>query len=246
MFVRAASSAFKKLDYLRAQEHHSVVANSQFVADRISRCWNTHADVIYPPVDVKTIGGVSDWTVKVYGEEAAVFDHLPPDFVLGASRFVSYKGLDVVIRAGELVNLPVVIAGSGEDESRLRERAAASSVPVTFIISPSDSLLYALYQRCSVFVFPPVEDFGIMPVEAMAAGAPVVANRIGGTSESVTNGSSGYLADMADEADIRRSVEGAMGLDRRSIAESATKFSTETFRVKVGEWLPPSAHDGRG
>lgn len=243
---RGVSLAYRKLDSYRAQEIDSVVANSKFVANRIMRCWEIEAQVVHPPVDVGLIQSVSDWTTGMSGEEADVFNGLPMAFVLGASRFVSYKGLDVAIRAAELVGLPIVIAGSGAGEQELRARATESTVPVTFVIGPSDAMLYGLYQRCSVYVFPPVEDFGIMPVEAMAAGAPVVANRLGGTAESVLSGVSGYLADMDDESDIKRCVEQAIGLNRGPVADSATRFSAETFRAKVAEWIPSSLSPDRG
>lgn len=240
---RAISRGFQVLDRDRAKEPVSIAANSKFVADRIGRCWNREAEVIYPPVDVALIRSASDWSSSLSAEEMKTIASLPHDFVLGASRFVGYKKLDVAIRAAELAGLPAVVAGSGPDEELLRERAAASSVPVIFVVHPSDAMLYSLYQRCSVFVFPPVEDFGIMPVEAAAAGAPVVANRVGGTAETVLDGVSGYLANMEDDTDLASAVERALSLDRSGISKTSLRFSTENFSRQVSEWIPSVAVD---
>ena len=236
--LRSISRGFQILDRARAKEPLSIAANSKFVAHRIERCWNRESKVIYPPVEVSRIQAVQDWSDGLPLDENGQLSQLPHEFVLGASRFVGYKRLETVIRAAELVGLPAVIAGSGPDEIILRERASRASVPVHVILRPSDQMLYALYQRCSVYVFPPVEDFGIMPVEAMAAGAPVVANRCGGTSETVINGLSGYLADMDDEQDLKFAVEQSLALDRTEIPPTSSRFSTERFRQQVAEWIP--------
>ena len=87
----------------------------------------------------------------------------------------------------------MVLAGRGPELGRLRYAAAAARVPVPFVDRPSAALLRALYQQAAVFVFPAIEDFGIMPVEAMAAGAPVLAQEMGGTAESVVPGLTGAL-----------------------------------------------------
>lgn len=162
--VRAAGSAFKPLDKKRAHETTSFAANSEFTRERIRRAWDVDATVIYPPVDVERILAGGEWRDHVTREdELDVLEALPSNFLLGASRFVPYKRLDLVIEAGEATGLPVVIAGRGPEEASLRSRAASARIPVTFVISPSDELLFALYQTCAAYVFPAVEDFGIMP-----------------------------------------------------------------------------------
>ncbi|XAS71260.1 glycosyltransferase [Micrococcaceae bacterium Sec5.1] len=238
LFIKGAGLALKYLDRIRAAEPIEIAANSKFVAERIRKSWNRDARVIYPPVDTERISSNSDWASTLSNRESEIFASLPAEFVLGASRFVRYKSLDIVIRAAELSGLPAVIAGSGEGEATLRARAAASSVPVYFVVKPTDAMLYALYQKCSVYVFPPVEDFGIMPVEAAAAGAPVVANRLGGTSETVVEGITGHLATMQDELELKVAVEHALELDRRQISETASRFSAENFRRQMLDWLP--------
>src|SRR5690606_36447909 len=124
-----------------------------------------------------------------------LLEELPDAFVLGASRFIRYKRLDLVISAAEKAGLPAVIAGRGPEEQHLRAVAAAARVPVHIVVSPSDEMLYALMQLAAVFVFPAIEDFGIVPVEAQAAGTPVVTGPFGGQVETFENGVSGVVAD---------------------------------------------------
>jgi glycosyltransferase involved in cell wall biosynthesis len=206
--VRAAAALLKPLDRRRAQEATAIAGISRFIADRIERTWERPAEVIHPPVEVAAIHAVADWTSQLDGVEADVLASLPDDFVLGASRMVPYKRLDRVIRAGELSGRPVVLAGGGPEEGRLRERAARATVPVHVVPTPSTPLLFALYQRCATFVFLPVEDFGIMPIEALAAGAPVVVNRVGGAAEtlSIVGAEHGGVADPDDDDDLADAV----------------------------------------
>lgn len=192
--IRAVASVLKPLDRRRSREATKIAANSEFVRDRIRRTWQCDAEVIYPPVDVEAIQSVQDWRDRLSSREQDLMSTLPSGFILGASRFVPYKRLDWVIRAACALRLPVVIAGSGPEEHSLRELASELEAAVSFVISPSSEMLYALYQQASVFVFPPVEDFGIMPVEAMAAGTPVVVANVGGAAESIRLTKFGVIA----------------------------------------------------
>ena len=180
----------RAIDRRASKEADGIAANSRFVADRVERAWDREATVIHPPVDVAWIHG-GGWHQLLTDAERRVLDALPSDFVLGVSRFIPYKRLDVVMQTGELLGLPVVIAGHGPLEGQLREMAADASVPVHFHVQPSDALIYALMERARIFVFPPIEDFGMVAVEAMATGTPVMANRIGGSGESVQDGIGG-------------------------------------------------------
>lgn len=236
--VRAASALLKPLDRGRAQEPAAVAANSGFVRDRIQRAWDREATVIYPPVAVEDIRSVDDWRVKANGDELRSLEALPQQFILGASRFVPYKRLDWVIRAGNAIGLPVVIAGGGPDEQRLRAVAAEVSVPVEFVLRPSTPMLYALYQAAEVFVFPAIEDFGIMPVEAQAAGTPVVTTSVGGATESHVEGLTGVSAMRDDESSIVIALEKAAGLrDRAAMLAEATRFSYGTFQTRLAQWM---------
>jgi len=235
-FVRVAAEAFKPLDRHRAHEGGHYAANSEFIRSRLTDCWGVDSEVIYPPVDVSGIQSVTDWREHLAPAETAVLADLPADFFLGASRFIPYKRLDLVIRTAELAGRPVVLAGRGPERARLEQRAAEASVPVHFVEHPSRALLYALYQQAALYVFPAVEDFGIMPVEAMAAGTAVLAQRLGGTAETVVSGVSGALSDFRSDQEMREAAEQAMSAPRAARAAHAQRFSLERFREEVIAW----------
>lgn len=236
--ARMAGPALRAIDRRAAREATGIAANSRFVADRIERAWGRQARVIHPPVDVSWIRSEA-WRAQLTDAEHRVLDALPPDFVLGISRFVPYKRLDTVIQAGSLLDLPVVIAGHGPRESRLRAAAAEASVPVHFQIQPSDALVLALMQRARLLVFPPVEDFGMVAVEAMATGTPVMANRIGGSGESVQHGIGGALFDPRSPAEIRAAAELCGTLSRSRIAAHAQQFDAPAFDRALQDWVSP-------
>lgn len=240
--ARAVSAALKPLDRKRAQEPLAIAANSQFVAERIGRTWKRESSVIYPPVDVAAFSAPPDLDESQSSAVAA----LPADFLLGVSRFVPYKRLDHVIRAGALTGRPVVLAGSGPDEQRLR--ALAEEVhpgEVTFVNRPDMATLRAIYRRAAAVVFAPIEDFGIIPVEAMASGTPVVANAVGGAAESVVDGLSGALVlDWDDDDEVRAAVGRALAAKPEDITGRAELFSADRFRVELRKWVEVEL-DGR-
>ena len=234
--VRLAAPPLRAIDRVRAKEAYAVAANSSFVAERIARTWHRHSTVIHPPVDVQRIHTVLE-APRLSAHEHQVLESLPATFVLGASRMVPYKALDLVIQAAAALDVPCVLAGSGPDEGRLRALGGAARVPVTFVPKPSDALLYNLYRRCAAYVFPAVEDFGLMPVEALAAGAPIVVGPVGGAREIVGDTKAGVIADSTRPADLAAAAVVAMGLDRAQCSARAQDFSKEAFKERVYGWM---------
>lgn len=235
--ARLASLALRPLDRHRAHEGAEFAANSAFVRARIAATWGVDARVIHPPVEVERITAVGDWRAELTPAEAALLDALPEGFVLGASRFIPYKRLEDVIRVGEATGRPVVLAGEGPGRAALQEAAAAARVPVQIVPAPSTPLLYALYQRTDLYVFPAVEDFGIMPVEAMAAGAPVLGPREGGVAETVLPGVTGALIDFRSPAELRSGAEVALGTLAAKRIARAGEFSVARFRAQLTGWV---------
>ena len=204
----------------------SIAANSLETARRIRQYYGREAEVIYPPVDVEFFRRVVPMQQRRY--------------LLAVSRFVEYKRLDIAIDASAAVGIPLVVAGGGPLEDRLRLQAAAAHPGgVEFVIQPSASELRDLYAGAAALVFPAVEDFGMVAVEAQAAGTPVVAMRIGGTAESVIDGRTGVLVDQqtprAFIEGIQRVLEQGPSSDQ--CRRNAIRFSQSEFDRCFLDWL---------
>lgn len=233
--ARVASSMLKPLDRKRAQEPVAIAANSKFIAQRIADTWEREAEVIYPNVDVSRISAEPQLSAL----DEASLTALPDQFILGFSRFVPYKRLDAAIDAGRVSGLPVVLAGGGDGEESLRAYAErVHPGKVHFALNPSDALLSAILRRATVLVFAPVEDFGIIPVEAMAAGTPVLVNATGGAVESVVDGVTGaHVHDWSSDDELRAAVDRAVASDPDACRERATMFGADVFDRKIREFV---------
>ena len=144
------------------------MAISQFVAARIRCFYDRNADVIFPPVDTAFI------TPTEHGQPGEAF--------LWAGALVPYKRPDLVIEAFNKLGLPLWVVGRGPEERRLRKIADPN---ITFLGALDDSELADRYRRCRALVFPGTEDFGMTPIECMAAGRPVIALHDGAAKETV-------------------------------------------------------------
>ncbi len=145
------------------------IANSQFVAKRIWKCYRRKAEVIYPPVDV----------------EAFEFCDKKEDFYLTASRMVPYKKMDLIVEAfTEMPDKKLIVIGDGPDFDKIQKIAGGHNNITLMGYQPFD-VLKSYMQRAKAFVFAAEEDFGITPVEAQACGTPVIAYGRGGALETV-------------------------------------------------------------
>ncbi len=145
-----------------------VLANSKFIADRILEFWGREARVVHPFVDYSRFQRA----------------RTPKDFYLVFGAFAPYKRVDLAIETFRKLHLPLVVAGGGQEAERIRELTRGTKIEV--ISDPSNEEVSRLYSECRAMVFPGIEDFGITPLEAMAAGAPVIAIGAGGARETVT------------------------------------------------------------
>lgn len=226
---------FRHRDRRHVSSNVAYAANSKFVAKRVADAWGVEASVIYPPVDTDRIRAFAG---ELSDADNAIASALPPNFVLGASRFVPYKNVDAAIIAGEILDLPVVLAGTGPDEPRLRALGEQARTPVIFVGRVSDDLLLEMYRRAELFVYMAVEDFGIMPVEAMACGTPVLVNEIGGSRESVLGVSGGLTSGWRDSCfDDTDLVERALTIDTKALESAVAQFSNAAFRSNLRSWV---------
>jgi glycosyltransferase involved in cell wall biosynthesis len=236
--ARAVAPYLRRQDLAASPFSGELAANSNFIRDRIRECWNRDASVLYPPVQVRAIAGMGDWSEQLTPAESRIFHSLPSTFVLGASRLVAYKRLDQVIEFGAASSVPVVIAGSGPESARLKELADRTETSVTFVGKVSDAMLYALYQRATALIFPAIEDFGIMPVEAMAVGTPVIGPITGGVAETVVDGVSGQrVSDFKDHREMESALRHVESLSTQACSEYAMKFDARVFREGLGTWM---------
>ncbi|OYO08696.1 glycosyl transferase [Enemella evansiae] len=236
--VRLAAAPLRHLDRRRAQEARALAANSAYVAERIRRHWGRDSTVIHPPVEVAEIRAVEDWSSRLTPAEQAVLAELPEDFLLGASRLIPYKRLDLALATGSASGLPVVVAGEGPELPRLRRLAADRQIRAHFVGRVSTPLLRALFQRAQSFVFPAVEDFGIMPVEAMAVGTPVIVGSVGGALETVLPGVTGaQVRDWDDPEELRRAVRASAACRPADCRDRARQFSRARFETDLLDWI---------
>jgi glycosyltransferase involved in cell wall biosynthesis len=206
---------------------HSIAANRKAVAERIERFWGRSANVIHPPTNTDFFRP---------GRDDAVTVNVPYNFLLGFGRWIPYKNMDVVIRIAEKVGVPAVIAGRGPDKYRLVALAAAATVPVKIIESPSSDEVRELYRRADALLFPTFEDFGLVPVEAMACGTPVIALNRGGAAETVIDGRTGALVEEHDVGAYAAAVPTAVSASARACRARAEEFSSSSFTNHVREW----------
>lgn len=203
-------------DAAAAKRVDRIVANSAFVAGRVRRFWGREASVIHPPVDL------SRFTPRQENDGAAPY--------LFVSELTGYKRADLVIEAFCTLERELIIVGDGPDRQRL-EAAAPSNVSFKGRLSDTD--LAAAYAAARALIFPAEEDFGLVPVEAMAAGRPVIAFGRGGATESVIDGQTGLFFNEQTPEAIRAAIT---RFEARAWSVSACRaraedFSTNTFRA---------------
>ncbi len=220
------------LNYLRVWDRQAAdrvdafIANSQFVAQRIQKYYRRTATVIYPPVDTEKFRVSPD-----IGNYYVMMGRLRP-----------YKKFDLAIQAFNELNIPLKIIGTGEEEAALRKMAKPNIEFLGYDVDRN-----AVLSRALGFINPQVEDFGIAPVEAMAAGRPVVAFRAGGALETVHEGVTGAFFDeqswesLADTIIRLRPQQ----FDPQRIRQHAQTFDRRVFQQRMGNFIQQSVEEFR-
>lgn len=219
------SHYIRNWDVVSAARVHSFVANSRTVAQRLRTYYRRDATVIYPPVAVEDFAPVA-------ADEVG-------DFWLMAGELVAYKRPELAVEAFNRSGRKLVVIGGGEMLARLR----AIAKPNVSILGPQPfEALKRNYARCRALIFPGEEDFGIVPVEAMASGRPVIAYGRGGATESVVDGATGVFFERQTVDDIHAAVDRceALRLDPQAIVARANAFSGATFETRMKAFVERS------
>ncbi len=213
--LKSVVARYKRWDQKHKDSPDMYVAISNYVAKMVRDAYGKESRVLYPPVDVEPF-------------KAAAVDVEPGDYYFTALRLEGYKRVDLVVDACEQLGLPLKVAGTGPLLDKFRANAGPNTEFLGFV---SDAEMCSLMAGCRGFVFPPEEDFGIAPVEALAAGRPVVALGKAGTAETVVDGESGvhFAAQRVEDvvAGIKRCEDTRW--DPKLLQAQAEKFSMAAF-----------------
>lgn len=214
-------------DYRTSNNVDYFVANSNFIAKRIWKCYRREADVIYPPVDIA----------------AFELHEQKDDFYLTASRMVPYKKMDLIVEAfSKMPDKKLIVIGDGPDFAKIKAKAGEN---VTLMGYQPFEILKEHMQKAKAFVFAAEEDFGITPVEAQACGTPVIAFGKGGALETVVGldkekPTGVFFAEQTVES-ICDAVEKFEQQQDRFIVENcrqnAERFSNERFMKEIREYV---------
>lgn len=218
LMMPALTHYLRMWDVSSAARVDSFVANSATVARRIHRYYGADSVVISPPVDTEAFSIASPTDVS--------------DYYLMAGELVSYKRPDLAVQAFNEMKLKLVVIGGGEMLDEIRRIAGPT---ITVMGSQPFDVLKQHYARCRALIFPGEEDFGMVPVEAMASGRPVIAFDRGGATETVARGQTGvFFAEQTVEA-ISAAVKSLanMTIDPEKIAAHAKQFGKDQFFLKM-------------
>jgi glycosyltransferase involved in cell wall biosynthesis len=205
-------------DVTSAARVDSFVANSATVATRIHRYYGASSVVIHPPVDIDAFSIAAPSELE--------------DYFLMAGELVSYKRPDLAVRAFNEMKLKLVVIGGGEMLDEIRSLAGPN---VTVLGAQPFDVLKQHYARCRALVFPGEEDFGMVPVEAMASGRPVIAFGRGGATETVADGVSGVFFAEQNVAAISSAIKSlaSIEIDSENISAQARQFGRDQFFKKM-------------
>lgn len=224
LFWRSLKNFVRFLDWKMHDVKGINVANSNYVAKRIKECWGVDSVVCYPPVDTSFFSSFIS-VEKAQGT------------IVTAGRLVSYKCFDRVIRVAATLNWKLILIGQGPELKTLLHLARSLNVELIHIGFCDRATLARTIASASVFVFGGVEDFGILPVEAMACGTPVVGLNKGGLTETVTP-QSGILVQHEDE--MAEACIRASQLLPISVSQSTEKFSQQRFMKEFASIIKKS------
>jgi glycosyltransferase involved in cell wall biosynthesis len=220
LLLRPLVGLLKRWDYAAAQRVNHFIAISGDIQQRIRTFYGRDSDVIYPPVDTARFQPAAE----------------SEDYFLVVSRLIPYKRIDLAVQAATRLGLPLKVGGSGRDLERLQNMAGPT---VEFLGFVPDEELPDLMAGCKAFIFPGLEDFGITPVQAQAAGRPVIAYAGGGALDTVIPGQTGELFYEQTVDSLAALMAGfdATRYDSALIRRHAERFDSQVFQRQISAYV---------
>jgi glycosyltransferase involved in cell wall biosynthesis len=219
--LRPLITLMRRWDYRAAQRVSHFIAISTEIQARIKQYYDRDSVIIYPPVDTARF-------------ESPLAD--PEDYSLIVSRLVPYKRIDLAVQAANRLGIRLKIGGTGRDMDHLKAMAGPT---VEFLGYVPDDALPGLMARCRAFIFPGLEDFGITPVQAQAAGRPVIAYGAGGALDTVIPGVTGeHFSELTvDSLAAVLAAFDAASYNPETIRAHARTFDTTVFNAQISSFV---------
>ena len=220
-FMKRLVPSLRVWDVYSANLVDRFIANSSYVAKRIKRYYNRDAEVVFPPVDIEPFLSVP---------------RKPEDFYLFFGQIVSYKRLDIALEACINSGRKLVVAGAGARKKDIRRYEKSGLVTFTGRLKADEIRDY--FSRARALLFPGIEDLGLIPIEANAAGCPVIAFRRGGVLDTVKETVTGIFFDEQTPASLTAALDKFEALEnnftgRRQFTDQVKQFSREEFIRRI-------------
>ncbi len=226
IFRRLLLSRLRQWDVTSSHRIDQIIANSSFVSRRCELYYGKKSSVVYPPVDVKNFFLEAPLTPK-------------PKKVLLFGAWVPYKKMTKALECLLEQQIPVIAAGQGKELIQAYKKYKHKA---EFVIQPKDHELNSLFSKAHVLLFPALEDFGIVPLEATASGLWVVAPSEGGTKDTVIPGVNGFTFTLGNESEMISMVKKALNEtisneQYETMKNHASSFSKDVFQKKIKEQI---------
>jgi glycosyltransferase involved in cell wall biosynthesis len=221
--LRLVVGPMRHWDYKAAQRPDAIIANSNFTKDEIKKYYGRDAEVIYPPVEVARFKILNKSSILRRG-------------FLAAGRQTPYKRIDLAVAACTKLGTPLTVVGDGPDHDKLVKMAGPS---VMFVKNPSDTEIVKYFQSAEAFIFPGVDDFGIVAVEAMAAGTPVIAYKAGGALDYIEEGKNGLFFEEQTKESLAQVLKDfdSSKFDSSKVCVTAELFSAVVFTQEINNFV---------
>lgn len=219
--LKIMAGPMRRWDKKAAQRPDYLITNSTFTQKQIKKYYGRDSVVIHPPVDIERFKPIA----KVHKQ----------DYFLAAGRQTPYKRIDLAVAACTQLNLPLKVIGNGPDHKKLEDMAGPT---VEFLTNVSDSEMVKYFQEARAFIFPGIDDFGIVAVEALSAGTPVVAYRDGGALDYIEEHKIGvfFSEQTADSlAKVLKSFK--YSFQPKDMVKKASSFSAENFKQNIQNFI---------